>query len=290
MSIILTTLFNGLAYGVLLFIMAVGLSVTMGMMRFANLAHVSLCMLGGYVAATAMDRFGIPFLAALPMAFVVTALFSVALERLVLRFFYDSDDLTQVLLTIGLVFMSVATVAYFWGPEFRPIKVPDWLTGQIAIGTLMLERYRLFLVAVGAVLTLTIFFGVERTRFGAMVRACVDNRRAAAGCGLNTQVVFALTFAIGGGLAGLGGALSANLLGLDPNFPLRYLVYVLIVVSVGGLGSIVGTLAAAVGIGIADVASKYYLPAAGGSVIYLLTVAVMLWRPQGLLGRKLGHA
>ena len=290
MNIILTTLFNGLAYGVLLFVMAVGLSVTMGMMRFVNLAHVSLCMLGGYVAVTAMDGLGVPFIATLPIAFIATALFSIALERLVLRFFYGSDDLTQVLLTIGLVFMSISAAAYFWGPAFRPVAVPEWLTGQVPVLGLMLERYRLFLVAVGALLTLAILFGVERTRFGAMVRACVDNRRAASGCGLNTELVFALTFAVGGGLAGLGGALSANLLGLDPNFPLRYLVYVLIVVSVGGMGTIVGTLAASIGIGIADVAGKYYLPAAGGSVIYLVTVAVMLWRPQGLLGRKLGHA
>lgn len=288
--IFLTTLFNGLAYGFLLFIMAVGLSVTMGMMRFVNLAHVSLCMLGGYVTATAMERFGIPFLATLPLAFLITGLFSIALERLVLRFFYGTDDLTQVLLTIGLVFMSVSTAAYFFGPAFKPVTVPEWLTGQVPVAGLMLERYRIFLVGIGIVLTFAILFGVERTRFGAMVRACVDNRRAASGNGLNTHVVFALTFAIGGGLAGLGGALSASLLGLDPNFPFRYLVYMLIVVSVGGMGTIVGTLAAALFIGVADVATKYYWPAAGSSIIYIVTVAVMLWRPQGLLGRKVGHA
>ncbi len=288
--IILTTLFNGLAYGFLLFIMAVGLSVTMGMMRFVNLAHVSLCMLGGYVMVTAMSKLGLPFLATLPLAFLVTAVFSIALERLVLRFFYDTDDLTQVLLTIGLVFMSISTVAYFWGPTFQPVTMPASLTGQVDIFGLTLERYRLFLVGVGIVLTLVILFGVERTRFGAMVRACVDNRRAASGSGLNTQMVFALTFAIGGGLAGLGGALSVSLLGLDPNFPFRYLVYMLIVVSVGGMGTIVGTLVSALALGVADVATKYYLPAAGGSIIYIVTVAVMLWRPQGLLGRKVGHA
>jgi branched-chain amino acid transport system permease protein len=262
----------------------------MGMMRFVNLAHVSLCMLGGYVMVTAMGSFGLPFLATLPLAFLVTGLFSIALERLVLRFFYDTDDLTQVLLTVGLVFMSVSTAAFFWGPTFKPVSVPSWLTGQQWVLGLTLERYRMFLVVIGAALTLAILFGVERTRFGAMVRACVDNRRAASACGLNTSIIFALTFAIGGGLAGLGGALSASLLGLDPNFPFRYLVYMLIVVSVGGMGTIVGTLVAAVGIGIADVASKYYLPAAGGSIIYIVTVAVMLWRPQGLLGRKTGHA
>jgi branched-chain amino acid transport system permease protein len=288
--ILLTTLFNGLAYGILLFVMAVGLSITMGMMRFVNLAHVSLCMLGGYVSASAMELWGVPFLATLPLAFVATALFSVALERLVLRHFYSADDLTQVLLTIGLVFMSVSAAAFVWGPSFKPVDVPASLTGRADVLGLQLERYRLFLLAVGGLLTAAIFFGLERTRFGAMVRACVDNRRAASACGLDTAKVFALTFAIGGGLAGLGGALSASLLGLDPNFPFRYLVYMLIVVSVGGMGTILGSLAAALFIGVADVASKYYLPAAVGSVIYLVTVAVMLWRPQGLLGRKGRHA
>jgi branched-chain amino acid transport system permease protein len=286
MTALLTILFNGLAYGVLLFIIAVGLSVTMGMMQFVNLAQVSFSMLGGYVMVTAMEALSIPFLASLPLAFIAVALLSVVLERLVLRHFYDTDDLTQVLLTLGLVFMSISTVAFFWGPSFRPVTVPAWLSGQETVFGLMLERYRIFLLVAGALLALVLVLGLERTRFGAMVRACVDNRRAASGCGMNTSVVFALTFALGGGLAGLGGALSANLLSLDPNFPLRYLVYVLIVVSVGGMGNIFGSLLAALLIGVADVVGKYYLPEAGGLFIYLLTVLIMMWRPQGLLGRK----
>jgi branched-chain amino acid transport system permease protein len=286
MTALLTILFNGLAYGVLLFIIAVGLSVTMGMMQFVNLAQVSFSMLGGYVMVTAMETLGIPFLASLPLAFIAVALFSVVLERLVLRHFYDSDDLTQVLLTLGLVFMSISAVAFFWGPSFRPVNVPAWLSGQEPVFGLMLERYRIFLLVAGALLALALILGLERTRFGAMVRACVDNRRAASGCGMNTSAVFALTFALGGGLAGLGGALSANLLSLDPNFPLRYLVYVLIVVCVGGMGNIFGSLLAALLIGVADVVGKYYLPEAGGLFIYLLTVVIMMWRPQGLLGRK----
>jgi branched-chain amino acid transport system permease protein len=286
MTTLVTLLFNGLSYGVLLFIIAVGLSVTMGMMQFVNLAQVSFSMLGGYVMVTAMEALGIPFLASLPLAFVAVAAFSVVLERLALRHFYDSDDLTQVLLTLGLVFMSISSVAFFWGPQFRPVSVPSWLSGQQPVLGLGLERYRIFLLAAGALIALSLVLGIERTRFGAMVRACVDNRRAASGCGLNTSAVFALTFALGGGLAGLGGALSANLLSLDPNFPLRYLVYVLIVVSVGGMGSIFGSLLAALLIGVADVLGKYYLPEAGGLFIYLLTVLIMMWRPQGLLGRK----
>ena len=286
MSVVLTMLFNGITYGVLLFVMAVGLSVTMGMMNFANLAHISLAMLGGYVAATAMDAWGVPFLASLPLAFLGAMAFSFLIERLVFRHFYAADDLTQVLLTIGVLFMSISAVAYVWGPSFKPLKVPPELTGQVPVLGLMLERYRLFLLVVGIVLAAVMVFGLERTRFGAMVRACVDNRRAAAGCGLNVHRIFALTFAIGGGLAGLGGALSANLLGLDPNFPLRYLIYVLIVVSVGGMGTIAGTLLASLVIGVGDVVGKYYVPQAGGALIYLLTVLIMLWRPQGLLGRK----
>lgn len=287
MTALLTILFNGIAYGVLLFIIAVGLSVTMGMMQFVNLAQVSFSMLGGYVMVTATESLGIPFLASLPLAFIVVALFSVVLEHLVLRHFYDTDDLTQVLLTLGLLFMSISTVAFIWGPSFRPVTVPGWLSGQEPVFGLMLERYRIFLLVAGALIALALVLGLERTRFGAMVRACVDNRRAASGCGMNTSAVFALTFALGGGLAGLGGALSANLLSLDPNFPLRYLVYVLIVVSVGGMGNIFGSLLAALLIGVADVVGKYYVPEAGGLFIYLLTVLIMMWRPQGLLGRRI---
>ena len=230
MASAVSVLFNGISYGVLLFIMSVGLSVTMGMMNFVNLAQVSFSMLGGYVMVAAMQSFGMPFLWTLPLAFIVVGIASVILERLVFRFFYGTDDLTQVLLTIGLVFMSIAIVTYFWGGTYQRVQMPEWLTGQQDVGGLVLERYRIFLVVAGGLLALLLVFGLERTSFGAMVRACVDNRRAASGCGLNTEMIFAVTFAVGGGLAGLGGAMSANLLGLDPNFPLRYLVYVLIVV------------------------------------------------------------
>ena len=286
MTSVLTVLFNGVAYGMLLFIMSVGLSVTMGMMNFVNLAQASFSMLGGYVMVAVTQQLGIPFLASLPIAFVVVGIESLVLERLVFRHFYGTDDLTQVLLTIGLIFMSIAIVTYFWGSTYQQVSVPPWLTGQQEVLGFTLERYRMFLVAVGAVLAFALVFGLERTRFGAIVRACVDNNRVARACGLNTDLVFALTFAIGGGLAGLAGALSANLLGIDPNFPLRYLVYLLIVVSVGGMGTISGTLIAGLVLGIGDVAGKYYVPQIGGFVIYAITVAVMLWRPHGLLGRR----
>jgi branched-chain amino acid transport system permease protein len=286
MTSVLTVLFNGVAYGMLLFIMSVGLSVTMGMMNFVNLAQASFSMLGGYIMVAVTQKLGVPFLASLPIAFVVVGIASLVIERLIFRHFYGTDDLTQVLLTIGLIFMSIAIVTYFWGSTYQQVSVPPWLTGQQEVLGFTLERYRMFLVAVGGALAFALVFGLERTRFGAIVRACVDNNRVARACGLNTELVFALTFAIGGGLAGLAGALSANLLGIDPNFPLRYLVYLLIVVSVGGMGTISGTLIAGLVLGIGDVACKYYVPQIGGFVIYAITVAVMLWRPHGLLGRR----
>jgi branched-chain amino acid transport system permease protein len=243
-------------------------------------------MFGGYVMVTAMQTFGVPFLASLPIVFIVVGALSIVVERLIFRYFYNTDDLTQVLLTIGLVFMSIAIATYFWGGTYQRIDMPSWLTGQRDVLGLTLETYRIFLIAIGAAMALVLVLGLERTQLGAMVRACVDNRRVAGACGLNTELIFALTFAIGGGLAGLGGALSANLLGLDPNFPLRYLVYLLIIVSVGGMGTISGTLIAGLALGIADVMGKYYFPQFGGFVIYVLTVACMLWRPHGLLGRQ----
>jgi branched-chain amino acid transport system permease protein len=286
MSPIVTVLFNGIAYGMLLFIMSVGLSVTMGMMNFVNLAQASFSMFGGYAVVVATQQFGLPFLAGLPIAFVAVGALSVVLERVVFRHFYGTDDLTQVLLTIGLVFMSIAVATYFWGSIYQRVDVPPWLSGQTEIAGLSLERYRIFLVASGAILALVLIFGLERTRFGAMVRACVDNGRVANACGLNTQIIFAVTFAVGGGLAGLGGAMAAPLLGIDPNFPLRYLVYLLIVVSVGGMGTIGGTLVAGLALGFADAAGKYYFPQIGGFIIYAITIAVMLWRPRGLMGRN----
>jgi len=190
-----------------------------------------------------------------------------------------------VLLTIGLVFMSIATVTYFWGGSYQRFDMPSWITGQKEVFGLTLETYRIFLVGFGILMAAAMIFGLERTNLGAMVRACVDNRRVASASGMNTELIFAITFAVGGGLAGLGGALSANLLGLDPNFPLRYLVYLLIVVSIGGMGTITGTLVASLALGIADVMGKYYFPQFGSFIIYLLTVIVMLWRPHGLMGR-----
>jgi branched-chain amino acid transport system permease protein len=278
-------LFDGIAFGMLLFVMSVGLAITLGMMRFVNLAHGSFAMLGGYVTTTLMKQAGWPFLETLPIAFILTAFVSVFFERFIFRRMYAAKELDQVLFTVGIVFMSIAGAAYVWGPELQNFTLPDSLTRFRQFGPFSFGTYGAILLGIGIVISLIIFFGLERTRFGAMIRAAVDDRRVALGMGINVDRVFAITFAIGSGLAGLGGALGINSLGLDPSFPIEYLVYFLIVVSIGGSGSIKGALAASLLLGVFDSAGKFYVPQTGAFTIYIVMLLVMLWRPNGLFGR-----
>jgi branched-chain amino acid transport system permease protein len=278
-------IFDGFAYGMLLFLLSVGLSVTLGLMHFVNLAHGAFAMLGGYVAATLMNALGWPFLATLPMAFLLTGVVSVGFERALYRRLYRARDLDQVLLTIGLVFISVAAAAFFYGTQQQPVRLPAYLRGYTSAMGINFSHYRLFLIAVALAVTLVLVVALERTRFGAQVRAAVDNQRMAQGLGINVELVFAVTFALGSGLAGLGGALAIEIVGLDPNFAFTYLIYVLIVVAVGGLGSIRGSFLAAALLGVSDAAGKYYVPTLGSFLIYLVMISLLLWRPSGLFGR-----
>jgi branched-chain amino acid transport system permease protein len=277
--------FAGIAYGVLLFLMAAGLSVTMGLMRFANLAHAAFAMLGGYIAVMLMNSYGWPFLATLPVAAFGTALFAAIIERVVFRRLYRSAQLDQVMLTVGLLFMAVAAATFIWGPSQQPVRMPPYLSGNVTLGFLSLNVYRLFLILAGGLVIWGLIWAVERTSFGAKVRAAVDNRRVTMSCGIDVDRLFMIAFFIGSSLAGLGGALSINLLGIDPNFAQSLLAFVLIVVVIGGEGSMRGTLFAALLLGIADVVGKYYVPQAGAFIIYAVTVAVLYVRPQGLLIR-----
>jgi branched-chain amino acid transport system permease protein len=278
-------LFDGFAYGMLLFLLSVGLSVTLGMMNFVNLAHGSFAMLGAYAAVTLM-ALGWPFLATLPFAFLAAALVSVAFERTLFRRVYRASDLQQVLLTLGLAFISVAGAAWLYGTMQQPVRLPRYLRSYATFVGVNFSTYRLFLITVALVTTVLLVSALEYTRFGAQVRAAVDNTRMAEGLGINVDGVFAITFALGSGLAGLGGALAIEIMGLDPNFAFTYLIYVLIVVAVGGLGSIRGSLLAALVLGVSDAAGKYYIPTLGAFLIYLVMVSLLLWRPSGLFGRR----
>ena len=279
-------LFDGFAYGMLLFLMSVGLSVTLGMMNFVNLAHCSFAMLGAYVIVTLMNAYGWPFFATLPAAFIAAALASVVIERLFFRRFYNANELSQCLLTIGIVFVSVASAAYIYGTDVQSVQLPPYLLGSVNVMGIDLAVYRLFLIGVALVITVVLVFTIESTRFGAQIRAAVNNQRMARGLGINVDGLFAITFALGSGLAGLGGALAIAMLGLDPSFAVTYLIYVLIVVSVGGLGSISGSFVAAMLLGISDIAGKYYVPAIGSFLIYAAMMLIIMWRPAGLFGKR----
>lgn len=282
---LLGVLFDGIAYGSLLFLISNGLTVTMGLMNFVNLAHGAYAMLGGYLCVALM-RQGVPFLVTLPLVFVGVALVGAVMERALYRRLYRAPHLDQVLFTIGLTFMAVAAATWAWGPTQQPVELPPLLRGQVQVLGLDLGRYRLFLVALVVLVTVDLEFLVSRTRFGARVRASVDNQAASAGLGINVGRVFSVTFALGTGLAGLGGALGIDILGLDPTFALKYLVYFLLAVAVGGAGSMKGTAVAAIVLGVADVAGKYYVPSAGAFIVYVLMVLLLVLFPVGLYGRR----
>lgn len=281
----LTILFDGIAYGMVLFVLAAGLAVTLGLMNFVNLAHGAFAMAGGYVTALLMNRAGLPFLATLPFAFAVPAVIGLVLERTLYRRLYNRSHLDQVLFSIGLVFMASAATDYCMGSQPQLIQLPQWLSGRVDIGGVQIGLYRSFIIAVCGILVITLQWVLTGTRFGSQLRAAVDDPRVARGLGIPVDRIFAATFAAGSGLAGLGGALGAEILGLDPTFPLKFLIYFLIVVTVGGTTSLTGPFIASLILGIADVAGKYYVPSLGAFVIYLVMIAVLVIRPQGLFAR-----
>jgi branched-chain amino acid transport system permease protein len=281
----LTILFDGIAYGMLLFVLACGLAVTLGLMNFVNLAHGAFAMAGGYITVLLVNRMGVPFALGLPLAFVCTAAIGLIFERTLYVHVYRKSHLDQVLFSIGLVFMAVAAVDYVMGSSQQFVQIPNALQGQFDLFGVGIGKYRLLIIVVCGLLTLALQAILTRTRFGSRLRAAVDDQRVARGLGINVGLVFAVTFAVGSGLAGLGGALGAEILGLDPTFPLKYMIYFLIVVTVGGTATITGPFFASILLGIADVGGKYYVPTLGAFVIYTIMIVVLIWRPQGLFGR-----
>jgi branched-chain amino acid transport system permease protein len=286
MAGLISVVADGTAYGMLLLLFSVGLSVTLGLMRFINLAHGAFAMCGGYVCTTLFNRAGVPFLLTLPLAFVVTAAVGVVAERTVIRHVYRMPALQQVLFSIGLAFAASALATIAFGPQQQAVLLPDWLARQVDLGGLRIGGYRLFLVAGGLVAAAALVGLFNHTLFGARIRAAVDSRRTAEGIGIDVDRLFAVAFGLGAGLAGLGGAMSVAFLGLDPTFPFKYLIIVLMVVAIGGPGSIGGSVAAALGLGIIDALFKYFVPEVGSFVIYALLVVMMLLFPTGLAGRR----
>jgi branched-chain amino acid transport system permease protein len=284
-SAAISVAFHGVTLGMVLYLISVGLSVTMGLMGFVNLAHGAFAMAGGYVMTTLMNRWGVDFPVALAIAVAVVIAASLVLERLLYRRFYGGNELDQVLLTMGLIFMSVGAATYIWGPLAQPMRPPEWLRGQISLFGRSLPAYRTFLILCGAIIVTLLWLALERTRLGAQLRAAVDNLRMAETIGINTSRLFATAFALGSGLAALGGGLGADLLAIAPGYALDNLVYFLIIVAVGGLGSIRGPFLAALVLGVTDTAFKYFVPELGAFFIYALTMAILLRYPNGIFGR-----
>jgi len=285
LSSLVSVAFHGVAFGMILYVISVGLSVTMGLMGFVNLAHGVFAMAGGYVLISAMNGFGVPYPLALVLAFALVAAGSVVLERLLYSRLYTAGELAHVLFTIGLMFVAVATARLIFGTMQLLVPIPEYLKGQLPLLGRDFPAFRVFLIVFGAVMVAVLWFGVERTRWGAMVRAAVDNGPMARAIGINTRRLFTVTFALGSGLAALGGALGAEILTVQPIYPFEHLVYFLVVVAVGGLGSLRGPFVAAILIGVADTACKYWLPQFGAFFIYVATIGILLWRPAGLFGR-----
>lgn len=283
---LVSIVFHGVAYGMVLYVISVGLSITMGLMGFANLAHGVFAMAGGYVMISAMSSLDVPYPVALLIAFVVIALISLVLEVLLYSRLYAAGELDQVLFTIGLIFISVALARLAYGTLQQPVMLPDYLKGQFSMLGRDFPAFRVFLITVSATIVASLWFGVERTAVGAMLRAAVDNRAMAQSIGINTRRLFMVTFAAGSGLAGLGGALGAEIIAIQPIYPFANLAYFLIVVSVGGMGTLRGPFVAALLIGITDTACKYWLPEFGAFLIYATTIGILLWRPAGLFGRN----
>lgn len=286
MATLITILFFGVAYGMILYLISVGLAVTMGLIGFVNLAHGVFAMLGGYATVTFMNRFGVPFLLSLAIGCILVAALGFLLERMLYRRFYGRSELDQVLFSFGLILVSVAIVRIAWGPLAQPIQLPNYLKGQVTILDLALPAYRLALVGFGAAVIAGLWFAFDRTLFGARIRAAVDNRAMAESIGINTSRLFSLAFGLGTGLAALGGGLGADVLAIAPSYPLQYIVYFLIVVAVGGLGSIKGPFVAALAIGISDTACRYFVPEAGSIFIFAFVFIVLIWRPNGIMERR----
>jgi len=285
-NVFASILFDGLAYAMVLFVISVGLTITMGMMGFVNLAHGIFAMAGGYFTVAIMSKLGLPFIPALVIGSVLVGGLSLILEQWLYRPLYKAGELDQVLLSIGIVLMATAAFTWFFGPDPVGIKVPDWLTGQFDLGFREVPTYRLFMIVVGLCLAFSLWYAFEKTLIGARIRAAVDNPTMAAAVGINVNGLFRLVFALGSGIAALGGGLAVEILGMSPAFGTQYLVLFLIVVAVGGLGTIKGTLLAALLLGTVDNAGKYLWPEGGAFFIYALTIAILIMRPNGLVGRE----
>lgn len=286
MSTLAFVLLYGVSYGLLLCLIAVGLVVTMGLMRVVNLAHGAFAAIGGYLAMGLLTPLGVPFGLAIVLAVVAVAAFSAVIERLLYVHLYGASELDQVLMTVGINFIVVAGLTLAFGPNVLPTRLPPSLATSVDLGFRSFETYRLLVLGVGVIVIGALWLAFERTALGARLRAAVDNRSMTQAIGIDVPRLFSIAFALGSGLAALGGALGAPLLPLEPLYPFKYLVLVLVIVALSGFGNIRATLLVAVFVGVVDTAGRYFLPDSGSFTLYVLLIVLIVWRPDGLLARR----
>ena len=286
MQTILSIAVDALAYGMVLFVISIGLSVTMGLMRVINLAHGAFAMVGGYLASYVARDLGLGYAPAILAAIVGTILIALPLEILLYRRIYGSTDpLTQVLMTIGVTFVVIGIANYAFGPTLKTIPLPAAISGPVDLGFRTIPAHRLFAIGCGAAVALGLWFLIEKTGFGIKLRAAVDHAPMAAALGVRTETIYAASFALAVGLGALGGVVGAEMLPIEPYYALRYMVTFLVVVSVGGAGSIPGALLASLLLGATDTLGRYLFPDLGDFFFYLAVIAIVFAFPHGLLGR-----
>lgn len=276
---------DAFAYGTILFIISIGLSVTLGLMRVVNLAHGAFAMIGGYLASYGVTELRLHYFVAMILAIVLTILIAIPTERFLYRKIYGAPELTQVLMTIGITFLVIGVTNYVAGPTLKTIPLPDFLTGSVDIGFRALPKQRLFLIVIGMVVAAGLWFLIEKTNFGIKLRAAVDNANMAQALGIRTQIIYAVSFAIAIGLAAMGGIIGSELLPLDPYYALRYMVVFLVVVSIGGAGSIPGALFSSLLLGVIDTTGRYIAPEFGEFFFYFAVIFIVTLFPRGLAGR-----
>ncbi len=286
MSDLFAQALNGLAYGALLFLLSVGLTLIFGMLDVVNLAHGSFYMLGAYAGLALIALTG-SFWLALVVAPLAVAVVGIVVERLCLGPLYRRPVLDQVLLTFGLIYLFEDLVKWIWGGRIRSIPAPSSLSGSLHIGGVTVPSYRVFVIVFGLLMAVALWLLIERTRLGSIIRAGVYDAEMAAGLGIDIRRVFTGIFAFGTALAGLSGVIAGPIQSAQPPMGASILIPALIVVVVGGLGSLKGSLVGSLVIGQAETFGKVWLPGAGMVMIYVVMAVVLLWRPQGLFGRPL---
>jgi branched-chain amino acid transport system permease protein len=284
MSSLIIQLLNGLSYGLLIFMLAAGLTLMFGLMRVVNMAHGSYYLLAGYFGYTVSKLTG-DFLIAILAGIVLAGILGFLMERFLFRLIYNME-LEQVLLTFGFIYIFQDIGLWLWPRSVLVISKPAWLTGSLTFFDLTFPIYRIMLIVVGLLIAALLWYFQEKTRVGAMVRAGVDDREMVTALGINVNRLFTLIFTLGAALAGLAGVLGAAYIGLFPGLDLEVLILALVVVVIGGLGSLTGTLAAALLIGLADAFGKALIPEFAMFSVYAVMALVLIFRPTGLLGRK----